>query len=160
MSLTKLFAATLLVLATPLAGASEFSSLEERMSGDEFNAAGLEQLSPDQLARLNEWLRGQWPAAAAAATPYPAQADTRGLSQVAASRDAIVDQYDGEFTGWTSGATIRLKNGMVWETLDNARPLSIRPVQDPTVIIEPALMGSWLMRVEGYNASVRVKRLR
>lgn len=159
MSLTKLFAAALLALATPLAGAADFSSLEERMSGDEFSAAGLDQLTPDQLARLNAWLRGQWPAAPVAATPYPAQADTRGLSQVSASRDAIVSQYDGEFTGWNAGSIIRLKNGMVWETDGSAQPLAIRGVNDPTIIIEPAMLGTWLMRVEGYNATARVKRV-
>jgi hypothetical protein len=78
---------------------------------------------------------------------------------VAASRDAIVSQFDGEFTGWNARTTIRLKNGMVWETIDTATPLAIRAVNDPTIVIEPAMLGTWLMRVEGYNATVRVKRV-
>lgn len=160
MVLLKLLLAAVLALAIPLAQATEFSSLEERMSGDEFSAAGLERLSPQELARLNDWLRAQWPQAAVAATPYPAEADTRGLSQPSASRDAIISQIEGEFTGWDSRSVFRLANGMVWEATDSVTPLAVRPISNPTVVIEPAFMGSWLLRVEGYNATIRVRRTR
>lgn len=160
MSLSKPLVAILFVFASTCAGAAEFSSLEERMSGDEFNAAGLERLSPDELARLNDWLRANWPVMPAAAEPYPAQADSRGLSQPSASRDAIVSRITGEFSGWDASTTFTLDNGMVWETSGTVSPLNIRPVTNPTVIIEPAFMGTWLLRVEGYNSSVRVKRVR
>lgn len=129
------------------------------MNGDEFSAAGLERLSPEELARLNDWLRANWPAATVASTPYPAQADTRGLSQPAASRDAIVSKLEGEFTGWNGHTVFRLENGMVWQTTDSSGRFSVPAIQNPTVVIEPAFMGTWLLRVEGYNATVRVKRV-
>ena len=44
-------------LASGLIQAAGFSSLEERMSQNEFHAAGLEKLSPEELKALNEWLR-------------------------------------------------------------------------------------------------------
>lgn len=153
------FIVPLLVLAAPSALAQEFSSLEERMSSDDFSSAGLERLSADELARLNDWLRSHWPASAAA-TPYPVQADNRGLSDPVASRNAIVSRIKGEFTGWDSRTTFTLENGMVWEIAGSFTPLAIRPVQDPTVIIEPGLLGAWNLRVEGYNASARVRRVR
>lgn len=148
-----------LVLAAPAAIAQEFSSLEERMSSDDFSAAGLERLSAEELARLNDWLRANWPATAAA-SPYPAQADSRGLGDPVASRNAIVSRIKGEFTGWDSRTTFTLENGMVWEIAGSFTPLAIRPVQDPTVVIEPGLFGAWNLRVEGYNASARVRRVR
>jgi hypothetical protein len=148
-----------LFLGTSLAGAADFSSLEERMSGDEFNAAGLQNLSPDELARLNDWLRANWPAAPSASTPYPANADTRGLLQPMTPRDAIVARIDGEFRGWNSRSVFRLDNGMVWEANGSVSPLAVPAITNPTVTIEPAFMGSWLMRVEGYNATIRVKRV-
>ena len=60
------FIVPLLVLAAPSALAQEFSSLEERMSSDDFTSAGLERLSADELARLNDWLRANWPSQSAA----------------------------------------------------------------------------------------------
>lgn len=153
------FALLVSMLCATIAAAAEFSSLEEQMSGTEFEAAGLNRLSPDELARLNDWLRLNWPAAPSASTPYPANADTRGLSQPDAPRDAIVSRIRGEFTGWRSGTVFRLENGMVWEVSGTTGAFTIRPVANPTVIIEPAFMGSWLLRVEGYNATVRVKRV-
>ncbi|MBX3725950.1 MAG: hypothetical protein KF823_08530 [Xanthomonadales bacterium] len=128
------------------------------MSSDDFSSAGLDRLSADELARLNDWLRANWPASAAAA--YPAQADNRGLSDPAVSRNAIVSRIKGEFTGWNSRTTFTLENGMVWEMAGSFTPLAIRAVQDPTVIIEPGLFGAWNLRIEGYNASARVRRVR
>lgn len=160
MSLTKFAATLFLTLGATVAGAAGFSSLEERMNGQEFAGAGLEKLSPDELARLNEWLRAHWPSQAAA-TPYPATADTRGLTELNASRDAIVSTLQGEFTGWSSRSVFELENGMVWEPAGGSiTPLSTRPIQNPTVIIEPGMLGTWLLRIEGYNAKMRVKRVR
>ena len=147
-----------LVLGASLATASDFSSLEERMSGDEFNAAGLQNLSPEQLARLNEWLRGKWPSAPVASTPYPANADTRGLSELNTPRGEIVARIDGAFSGWSSNSVFRLDNGMVWEA-SGAGSLVVPVLTNPQVTIKPAFMGSWLLTVEGYNASIRVKRV-
>lgn len=153
-------AVLVLLIGTGSAAAAEFSSLEERMSGDEFSAAGLERLSPEELARLNNWLRANWPSTPTASTPYPAQADTRGLSQPDTPREAIVSRIDGEFSGWHADSVFELENGMVWEASGAAQPLAVRPISNPTVIIEPAFMGSWLMRIEGYNATLRVRRVR
>lgn len=160
MFLTKSAATLILALGTTVACAAGFSSIEERMNGQEFSAAGLDKLSPEELAQLNAWLQANWPSQTAA-TPYPAMADSRGLSEPRASRDAIVSRLDGEFTGWTTRSVFRLENGMVWEATGGSfTPLSTRPLQNPTVIIEPALLGAWLLRIEGYNATLRVKRVK
>ncbi len=160
MSLTKSAATLILALGATVAGASGFSSLEERMNGQQFAGAGLEKLSPEELERLNEWLRANWPSDAAS-TPYPAMADTRGLSEPQASRDAIVSRLKGDFNGWSSRSVFELENGMIWEAAGGSvTPLSTRTLQNPTVIIEPALLGAWLLRVEGYNATLRVKRVK
>lgn len=160
MFLTKSAATLILVLGATVAGAAGFSTIEERMNGQEFAGAGLDKLSADELARLNDWLRANWPSQSAA-TPYPAMADSRGLSEPAASRDAIVSRLQGEFTGWHSRSVFNLENGMVWEAAGGTiTPLSTRPIENPTVIIEPALLGAWLLRIEGYNATLRVKRVK
>jgi hypothetical protein len=54
------FFLTILLLMIAAAGAAQqpFSTVEEQMTGKEFNAAGLEKLTPDELSALNEWIRG------------------------------------------------------------------------------------------------------
>ena len=156
---SKFAALLILALAATAAGAAGFSSIEERMNGQEFSGAGLEKLSPDELARLNDWLRANWPSQSAA-TPYPAMADSRGLTEASASRDAIVSRLQGEFTGWHGRSVFNLENGMIWEAAGGSvTPLSTRPIQNPTVTIEPAALGTWLLRIEDYNATLRVKRV-
>jgi hypothetical protein len=144
------------LLLCPLASAQTFSSLEERMSEADFRAAGLHRLSPEELARLNEWLRDQ-----AAQAPAPAAAqDRRGLPAEYNPSDAIVARIPGEFRGWSgAGTRIELDNGQVWEVTDSSTRLAVN-LQDPTVRIAPGFMNAWFLQVDGYNTKARVKRIR
>jgi hypothetical protein len=159
-----IFALTLLILTTPgLATAQGFSSLEERMSAAEFRAAGLDKLSPEELARLNAWLAAQFGAQALAGStlPEPVQ-DRRGLPQPQGPRETIVSRIDGDFDGWNGGGPRKtrfvLQNGQVWEQIDTS--VFLLRATDPVVTIEPAMFGSWILKVEGYNQGVRVRRIR
>jgi hypothetical protein len=51
-----LLAALAISLAALPVMAQQFSSLEERMSASDFKAAGLDQLTPQQLQFLDNWL--------------------------------------------------------------------------------------------------------
>lgn len=149
--------AALLAPAAPLS-AQEFSSLEERMSGAEFKAAGLEKLSPEELAALNAWLRGNAGAARMMAAPAMVE-DRRGLVE-SSSRDMIVSRIVGEFTGWTGNTRFRLENGQVWEQRDNARLTGVR-MDSPVVTLKPSILGNaWYLSVEGYNATAKVRRVK
>ena len=59
-------AIALVFCLTSLVHAEQFSSLEEQMSQSEFNAAGLNKLSPDVLKSLDAWLAAHY----AATTKY------------------------------------------------------------------------------------------
>ena len=50
---------TLIIIAisTSVFGQQAFSSLEEQMKGQEFKAAGLDKLTPDELAAAEAYLR-------------------------------------------------------------------------------------------------------
>ncbi len=131
------------------------------MSEAEFRASGLHKLSPEELAALNAWIRerlGGLPEAPVDALPpeedrigFPAQADRR----------VIVSRIDGELDGWGKDplrkTRFRLQNGQVWEQVDTSR--GDLKLVDPVVTIEPAALGSWLMRIEGYNQRIRVRRI-
>lgn len=149
--------ALILALAATGLNAQSFSSLEERMSEAEFRAAGLDKLSPEELANLNAWLRDR-AASAAAAMPARARGDERvGFPDGPDSR-SVVSRIAGEFTGWSGSTRFELENGQVWQQ-DEATSLRGVRADSPVVTIEPAFLGSFRMRVDGFNQRVRVKRI-
>lgn len=132
--------------------ASEFSSLEERMSKSEFQATGLDKLTPEELKNLNDWLRGH---------PIVTNAsnDRTGFPPQEMSRETITSTIEGTFKGWSGNTLFKLQNGQQWEQVENDS-FSVKALQNPQITIQPGLLGGWLLKVEGYNRSVRVKRIR
>ena len=149
----------LLALAGGSASAQQFSSLEERMSAAEFKAAGLDKLSPEELAALNAWLgREVDETARTAAANAPAGADA---SLGFRTSGDIATRIAGKFTGWNGrSARFTLTNGQVWQSIDpNARFAGIE-LDSPEVRIEPGAFGSWYPSIVGYNSRVQVKRVK
>lgn len=150
--------ALVLALAAFGAQAQDFSSLEERMSYAEFKAAGLDKLTPEELAALNAWLKNRTAAPAPAATYVPPSEDRIGFRDSPDS-DGVVSRIAGEFTGWSDKTRFTLENGQVWEQAESSSMRGVS-VDSPAVTIRPAFMGSWLMKVEGFNQTVRVRRVK
>ena len=147
-------ALVLISLAGGTALAQQFSTLEERMTYAEFKAAGLEKLTPEELAALNSWLSGKSSVAATASQ------DTRGFEGRASTAGAVVSSIQGSFKGWKGkGDRFTLANGQVWEVTDSGTRLSVS-LENPSVIIEQGALSVWFLRVEGYNARARVKRIK
>ncbi len=156
MRASPLLALALLGLATA-AGAAGFSSLEERMSEQEFRDAGLEKLAPEELDRLNAWLRTH--ASGPDAGDSVGFRSSAGLfNDDAMDRGEIVARIVGEFSGFSNGSILELDNGQAWEITDGQ--LAIPAVSGATVTIKPAMLGSWLLAVDGYNRTARVRRVR
>jgi hypothetical protein len=151
-----------LLLSPPLAAQQGFSTIEERMTGKEFTAAGLEKLSPEELASLNSWLRSHSVATLETVNPDAQDyTDQRGFETKAAkdiSDKDIVSAIKGEFSGWSGDTVFELENGMVWEQAEGGT--FYIPAQTGAVaIIDKGLLGSWRLSIEGYNRTVRVKRI-
>lgn len=158
----RLFAVLLIVMFAVPAGAAQFSSLEEKMSEQEFHEAGLDKLSPEELERLNGWLRGKLgttlanPAAAGSVGFRPVDFGTPAGTE----RVAISSRTVGSFSGWDKGTRIELENGQIWKVTDEASELAVPSQLSPIINIEPGTLGSWLMSVDGYNAVARVTRVK
>ncbi len=154
---------SLIILATG-AGAQEFSSLEERMTAKEFEAAGLHKLSPEELAALNRWLQMRSignadPAAIAALVGLEGQGgDRRGFDDFRGKPTPIKARIEGTFNGWSGETVFKLDNGMVWKQAQQDK-LGVRPVENPEITIEPAAFGSWVLRVPGVGKRVKVIRI-
>jgi len=149
-----LVAFVLISLAGGTALAQQFSTLEERMTYAEFKDAGLEKLTPEELAQLNSWLAGK---SSVAATPSE---DTRGFEGRTSAAGAVVSSIQGPFKGWKGkGDRFTLANGQVWEVTDSGTRLSVS-LENPIVTIDQGALGAWFLRVDGYNARARVKRIK
>jgi len=156
-----------LLLASPLYAAEGFSSVEEQMTGKEFTAAGLDKLSQSELDALNAWIRAHSVAtldaprggAAAAAVTADSPADRRGLkSGDDNERTTITSRLVGKFRGWDGQNTFKLENGMVWVQADRDK-FYIKEVENPVVVIEPGMFGTWRLHIEGHNSECKVKRI-
>ena len=150
----------------PALGAEEgFSSLEEQMTGQEFEAAGLEKLSPQELESLNGWIRrhslatlGASAAGAAVSGSDAKVADRRGFKGGKEDRTPITSRIRGSFSGWDGQTVFKLENGMIWTQTDKDK-WYIDEVENPVVVIEPRMFGRWELSIEGHDAECRVQRI-
>lgn len=143
-----------------------FASLEEQMTGEEFRAAGLEKLTPAELAALNEWIRARSLATldSPRLAPSGSVGQSGGRDEYAPpdiekmKREPIVTRINGSFSGWDGQTVFRLENGMIWAQTDNDKFFT-QEIRNPTVTIEPALFGAWKLSVEGHDEACKVKRI-
>lgn len=138
------------------ANAAGFSSLEERMSQSEFQASGLDKLSPDELKTLDAWLRAHY-ATATAAPQYVTPSGKPVFYPKESEREVVESRIDGKFGGWYGKSVFTLENGQQWTQAESGRRL-MGPYDHPKVKIKPMMFGSWLMYVEKCGCSVRVQR--
>lgn len=162
-----LLLATLFALPA-LALAQDAPPLQQAMSGEEFKAAGLDKLSPQELARLNAWLdrRVEQQASVAVAAAVE-QARDEGRREVVeknrgffhfGSQEPIEASIVGQFDGFGSRKRYTLDNGQVWEQVDSATLAGVRRT-NPAVRIRPGALGAWWMRVDGHNTQAKVQRV-
>lgn len=136
--------------------------IEQQMTPEEFAAAGLAKLSPQELANLNAWLHGTVQAEterAAAQAAEKVKDDNRGFFHFD-SDEAIVARIQGRFEGFGKNRRYTLDNGQVWKQVD-ARRLAGVKLDSPQVTIKPGVFGNvWYLQVEGYNSSAKVERVK
>ncbi len=131
------------------------TSLEERMSKDEFEASGLDRLSADQLKYLNTWLSTKGISASVA--PVKRTDGSMVYYPDETARETIQSTINGTFEGWRGRTIVTLANGQKWQQSESVSRGDVR-MTDAAVTIKPMSMGSWLMVVKGCNCSIRVKR--
>jgi hypothetical protein len=159
--------------------------IEQRLSAEQRKATGLDTLSPEQLAALNDVLREERPqttavavspantalsaapasAAASAALPVPAPvtaADARAPGAPGADKPMlgfnekpIVSRLKGTITGWDEGTVFELENGQHWKVLKGKMKLP-RPMTDTPVKLVPGIVGRWFLQVSEDYPMARV----
>lgn len=153
------------LLACSLAALAQTASpqpIERQMSPEQFKAAGLDKLSPVELANLNTWLNRAITVEttrAAANAKKKVEEDNRGFFNFG-SVEPIVGRINGEFRGFEKGRTYTLENGHVWKQIDEATLAGVRKT-NPQIKITPSMVGNaWYLSIEGYNSRAKVQRIK
>jgi len=161
--MNKLFIA-LLLLTTSLSviAAEGFSTLEEQMTGKEFDAAGLEKLSPQELAELNAWIRKHSLATLATTPAKTATVDTAASKEKDSDKDeertTVTSKLIGTFNGWDGQTVFKLENGQIWAQ-KGKKKFHSEDIENPAITIEPGMFGVWRLHVEGVDEDCRVLRI-
>lgn len=149
------------LLLAPFALAQDTSRIEQQMTAEQFRNAGLDQLTPGQLANLNAWLNRTLDTEttkAARMAEDKVQHANRGFFN-AGSNAPVTGHLQGTFSGFAKGRSYTLDNGQVWRQTDNAT-LSGAHLDSPQVRIAPGLLGTWYLQIEGYNTRAKVQRVK
>ena len=122
--------------------------IQQMMSPEEFKAAGLGKLSPDELAKLNAWLQGYRQVTEQAAEK---KATARAAKVERTKMDLLVSRVDGTFDGLTGRTVIRLEDGTVWKQANADDRYRSRNTDHPAAAVIHGIFG-YKMQIEGTQA--------
>ena len=128
-------------------------SIKEVMSPAEFNAAGLNKLSADELQKLDAWLQGYRQVTEQAAEKKATERASR------TKMDLIVSRVDGAFYGLTGRTIIRLEDGTVWKQANADDRYRSRVTDHPAAAVIHGVFG-YKMRLEGATQEFYVDPVR
>jgi len=127
--------------ASPARSASkEAADIQQAMTPEEFKAAGLEKLSPSELAKLNAWLQGDREKTLKKAEKKAAEHEEK------IKQNLIVSRIDGTWNGVVPGEIIRLEDGSKWK-LANKDDHFGGFADHPAVAVWKSGLFGWKMRV-------------
>jgi hypothetical protein len=151
--LLAVFGAALVALAQ--ADNAEFPGVEKAMTPDTFQAAGLNKLSPEERAKLDEFIRGY-------VTKSSEKAATAAVDAAVKDRkvkepEVIQSNIVGLFHGYNGRSSFTLANGQVWAQAQQ-ESRAYPPIDSPPVLITKGRVG-YRMYIAG-GGNIRVSRVR
>lgn len=130
---------------TQLAGAAQeeiSGSIQQMMTPEEFKAAGLNKLSPEELQRLDAWIQGYRQVA-------EKNAEKKATAKAERTKmDLIVSRVDGTFNGLTGRTLIRLEDGTVWKQANADDRFRPKVTDHPAAAVIHGIFG-YKMQIEG-----------
>ena len=160
-------AVLVLAIATAIPARSQPApvDIEQRLSAEEMHEAGLDTLSPAQLAALNRLLRAKAapgappaPDTVTAAAPPAAVPATPGGHYIGLDDKPIRSRVRGDVAGWEPGTVFVLENGQQWKVLKGQMKLRA-PMQAPEIVVVPGIAGRWFLQVDEDLPKARVYRI-
>jgi len=128
-----------------------WEGIERMMKPEEFEAAGLGKLSPEELGRLNEWMMRF--------LAYESKQVIKTDEKIQKLQNVPVrSRIAGKFRGWDGDTTFTLDNGEVWkQRLPGRYAINL---DDPEVEISRNLLGFHEMKIVQTGRKVGVTRLK
>ena len=139
-----------------------FPGVKKALSPEDYRAAGLDKLSPEQQAKLDEALRGYFSGATRkvveqATQQAAAQAVDRAVKEKRVEAPTLIEsRIVGPVNGWGERTVFLLENGQRWTPIDKTRH-SFPPLDNPQVYIVRDPFG-YKMAIFG-GTVVRVRRV-
>lgn len=136
------------------------SGLRDMMTREEFEAMGLDKLTPGELEHLTRWLhehrRGAARSAAGEATTETAEAGAAAAAEKKtkihypwlAKKQAIYSRVDGALGPLTGRTIITLEDGTKWHQANSDDRYRPEIKDHPAAAVLPTSFG-WKMRIEG-----------
>jgi hypothetical protein len=123
--------------------------LQDSMTAEQFKAAGLDKLSPEELKTLNASLRGSTKEAEKKAVEKATVEITKKAAAESHTKmDEILSRVDGEFAGVTGRSIIKLEDGTKWKQVNGDERYKARVTYHPPVKVWHSAFG-YRMRVVG-----------
>jgi hypothetical protein len=136
----------------------KFPGVKKALTPDQYAATGLDKLSPEERAKLDEYLRGYFTGATekvakqAAAVAVDQAVKTHKVEPPQTIESSIV----GTVSGWKPGSIFVLENGQHWKCTDTEKRY-FGALTDPQVLIVKDFFG-YKMAIAG-GGFTRVTRL-
>ena len=148
----------------PAPSAENFPGVKKALTPEQYAATGLDKLTPQERANLDNYLKGYFTGATQQVVQQAvAKAETRAVDQAVKEHKVepptlIESKIVGTVDGWSSNGTVFiLENGQHWKTVDNEHRY-FAPLTNPDVfIVKESLLG-YKMAIAG-GGTVRVRRL-
>jgi hypothetical protein len=132
--------------------ADDFPGIEKLMTRQEYEAAGLDKLSKQELEALDAWLVRY------TAEDAPAVAKSSEVVKEKQRKfEPITTRIDGKFEGWSGKTEFRLQNGQVWRQRISGK--YTYEAENPEVVITRNWAGYFWMKVLETGKSVPVARV-
>jgi hypothetical protein len=132
-------------------GGDAWEGVQHAMSAEEFEAAGLKKLRPEELDRLNDWMKRF--------LAHDSQQIVKIDPEIRKLQNAPVRRrIAGPFRGWSGKTAFTLDNGEVWMQRGWGRYFA--RLESPEVEISRNLLGFYELRVVATGRSVGVTRVR
>jgi hypothetical protein len=152
-----LFFTALSLMAAVAFSEQAYVNVEQRLTKEQRRETGLDTLTPAQLQRLNELLRGDAIKVAAAEKAQNKDKPVRD-SYIGLDDKPIKSRLKGTISGWDVDTVFELENGQTWKVLKGSMKLR-KPMQSPEVIVVPGIAGRWFLQVDEDLPKARVYRI-
>lgn len=130
---------------------AEEKAFSQGLDEADYRAAGLDKLTPEERARLDELVAARVSAqvAAGSAGGVPARAAPLVLR----------GQIAGTLTGWEPDTVFTLTDGGRWRVVDNSRHRAAPVRRSPKAELHPLANGDYIMVIHTVRQHVQVRRV-